>query len=722
MELAHPLDGLDALSWSSHSHAYGSAEDLPDLLRTLAGEDPDAAREALSELYGSVLHQGTVYGASVVAVPFLAGLAAAGHRAADVLPLLGGMAASEDEHGVEPGAVRTAVARQLPLLLPLLEATETGVRRAAAWTVSCTLARDALSALRARWEEEPEAAVRAEILSGIARIDPAGGAALAATALDRSRPAEVRLAAVFAHLDAGAPWSGALHTATLSLLPADPLRSVFDIDRTEPLAAIVEALLERNHPVEREAAFALVDSALRDGRAEVRAEGVWAADRACMLSRSAPRRLVPALRAAGVDEASVLALSSLLARLGPTAAPAADILLPLAGRAPDQNDDPADRALAALVLVAPGRATPLLTAGLGRRPRALDAATGLRRPHDPFPYDHRLLTAVRTRLSRPQELSGNEPWQLTNLLTGWGSAAAPALPELCALLPHNPDLAAPALAAVARDCAPADRSRTLAALRAAADTSALPAAKALNDLTGDASALLRLLGPELREGGLRQRQAAAAAGELGPRAVALVPALRAALGGPDPDTTFALDTDIALAEALWRTTGDADEAVAILDSVLRRAARNPWSQWSVARAARAAALLGAAGRQLAPHLEAALADPRSAPAAVLALLTVAEPSSLDRSVLAAAALGAAETDADPKGAWDALDALGTAALTDDQLARLAVLAHGDARTVRSGVEDRIIHQDEALRRRVQALLATAPTSARPRHRVSRGGL
>ncbi|MFJ4097474.1 hypothetical protein ACIPYS_38425 [Kitasatospora sp. NPDC089913] len=718
MDLVHPLDGLDALSWSSHSHAYGSAEDLPDMLRTLAGADAGAAREALSELYGSVLHQGTVYDASAVTVPFLAGLAAAGHRSADVLRLLGGMAASEDEHGVEPGTVRAAVAARLPLLLPLLEAAGTDVRRAAAWSVSCTRARIALPALHACWEEEPEAAVRAEVLSAIARIDPAAGAALAATALDCSRPAEVRLAAVVAHLDAGAPWSAALHAAMLSLLPADPLRSVFDIDRTEPLAAVVEALLERNHPAEREAALALVVSALRDERAEVRAEGIRAADRACMISRSAPLRLVPALRAAGVDEASVLALSSLLGRLGPAAGPAADVLLAVAGRAPDEEDDDvADRALAALVLVAPALATPLVAAGLARRPRALDAATGLRSPHDPFPYDPRLLTAVRARLSRPQDLGGNEPRQLTNLLTGWGNAATEALPELCALLPHKPDPAAPALAAVARAGTPDQRARAAAALQAAADTGSLAAAKALNDLTGDTAPLLHLLGPALREGDFRPRQAAAAAGQLGPLAMALVPELRAALAGPGADTAFALDTDTALAEALWRITGDAHEAVTVLDCVFRRAARNRWSQWSIARAARVAGLLGPAGRPLAPRLEAALADPRSAPAAVLALLTVAEAGSLDRPALADAALRAAETDADPRGACDALDALGIAVLTDDQVARLAVLAHGDTRTVRSGTEDSIIGQDEDLRRRTRALLATAPAAARPRHRA-----
>ncbi|WP_327359934.1 hypothetical protein [Streptomyces sp. NBC_01296] len=716
MDLVHLLDGLDIRHWSSLSHAYGSAEDIPDLLRALTGADADAADEALSELYGSVLHQGTVYAASAEAVPFLAGIAAAGHRTADVLALLGGMAESEDEYGVAPGAVRAAVADRLPLLLPLLASPEPEVRRTAAWAVSHTRATAiALPALRARLDEEPEPAARAEVLAGIARLDPQGGAAAAAAVLDPSQPAEVRMAAVFASLDAGAPWTEPMHTTMLSLLPADPLRSDLDLKRGEPLAAVIEALLGRGRRKERKVAFALIDAALHDGRAEVRAEGLWAADRACMLSRSAPRRLVWNLRAAAVDEESVVATSSLLGRLGSVAAPAADILAPLAGRNPDHDDDHADRALAALVQVAPAQSAPLLAAGLGRRPRALDAAAGFRSPEDSaFPYNGELLDAVRDRLAQPEALSGNEPWQLTNLLAGWGAEAAPALPELCAALPHFPGQAARAIASVAADCAPTDRARAVTSLRAvAAEQAVLPAAKALHDLDGEIAPLLHCLEHDLRRGASQLREAAKMAGALGPRGAALAPALREALSGTDGNTTPALDTDTALAEALWRVTGDAEGVVAVLDSVFARAEQNPWSRWSVVRAARTTVLLGSAGRPLAARLEAALDDPAQAPAAVLALTAVAEPASLDRTALAEAALRSAESDADPTGACDALEALGPEALTGDHARRLAALAVGDARVVRSGVEDRVIRQDEALRNRARILLTACPDPAAP---------
>ncbi|MET8826279.1 hypothetical protein ABZX40_34570 [Streptomyces sp. NPDC004610] len=717
MDLVHPLDGLDARPWSSLSHAYGGAEDVPDLLRALTGADVDAADEALDELYGCVLHQGTVYAATAEAVPFLARIAASGHRTADVLALLGGMAESGDEYGVAPGTVRAAVADQLPLLLPLLASADPEIRRTAAWAASHTrAATTVLPALRARWNEEPESSARAEILAGIARLDPRGGAALAAAVLDSPQSAEVLMAAVFASLDASAAWTAPVHRAMLSLLPADALRSDFDLRRGEPLAAVVAALLGRGSRTDREAAFALVDAALHDDRAEVRAEGIWAADRACMVSRSAPPRLVRGLRTAAVDEESVISVSSLLGRLGSVAAPAADVLAPLAGRNPDHDDDHADRALAALVLVAPTQSGPLLAAGLGRRPRALDAAAGWQSPEDaPFPYSGALLDAVRSRLARPEALSGNEPWRLTSLLAGWGARAAPALPELCAALPRFPGQVAPAIATVAAGSAPADRAQAITALRTlVAARESLPAAKALSDLGGELAPLLHCLEQALVRDADGREEAARTAGALGPRAAALAPALREALSGPDDDhITPVLDTDTALAEALWRITGDADEVVAVLDSVFARAEQLPWSRWSVVRAARAAALLGGAGRALTARLEAALDDPTQAPAAVLALRAVAEPASLDRAALAETALRSAESDADPVGACDALEALGPVVLNGDHAGRLAALADGDARVVRSGVEGRVIRQDEALRTRARALLSACPTPATP---------
>ncbi|MFD9293003.1 hypothetical protein ACFWBV_33035 [Streptomyces sp. NPDC060030] len=109
---------VDAHPWASLTHAYGSAADVPDCLRALAGDDDEKAEEALSELYGSILHQRSVYEATAHAVPFLARMAAAGIRAADVLALLGGIAENGADHGdSDEAAARRAVTAELPLLL-----------------------------------------------------------------------------------------------------------------------------------------------------------------------------------------------------------------------------------------------------------------------------------------------------------------------------------------------------------------------------------------------------------------------------------------------------------------------------------------------------------------------------------------------------------------------------------------------------------------------------
>lgn len=98
MELALFFAEVDAQPWAELQHAYGSAADVPDCLRALAG-DEDEASEALSELYGSILHQGSVYEATARAVPYLARLAEAGHRTEDLLVMLGGIAEGGEDRG-----------------------------------------------------------------------------------------------------------------------------------------------------------------------------------------------------------------------------------------------------------------------------------------------------------------------------------------------------------------------------------------------------------------------------------------------------------------------------------------------------------------------------------------------------------------------------------------------------------------------------------------------
>lgn len=64
------LEGLDNIKWADLEHAYGSAADVPDLLRDLLSDDSSIREETLEILFSNIWHQGTVYEASAYAVPF----------------------------------------------------------------------------------------------------------------------------------------------------------------------------------------------------------------------------------------------------------------------------------------------------------------------------------------------------------------------------------------------------------------------------------------------------------------------------------------------------------------------------------------------------------------------------------------------------------------------------------------------------------------------------
>ncbi|QUN17056.1 hypothetical protein [Nocardia seriolae] len=77
------FNSLDDVGWGQLSHAYGSAEDIPDLLRELL-EDHWNWNRLLNELFFSYLiHQGTCYSASAPALSFAAQLTEPGTLPAD---------------------------------------------------------------------------------------------------------------------------------------------------------------------------------------------------------------------------------------------------------------------------------------------------------------------------------------------------------------------------------------------------------------------------------------------------------------------------------------------------------------------------------------------------------------------------------------------------------------------------------------------------------------
>lgn len=62
---------VDEIDWSSVDACYGPATAVPGLLRQLASPLANERSDAISELWGCLCHQGTVYEASALAAPFL---------------------------------------------------------------------------------------------------------------------------------------------------------------------------------------------------------------------------------------------------------------------------------------------------------------------------------------------------------------------------------------------------------------------------------------------------------------------------------------------------------------------------------------------------------------------------------------------------------------------------------------------------------------------------
>ncbi len=65
------LERLDEVPWNTFEHAYGTAEDVPGLLRQLLSPQPKVRAEAQHTLYGNIFHQGTRFPAAPYVIPFL---------------------------------------------------------------------------------------------------------------------------------------------------------------------------------------------------------------------------------------------------------------------------------------------------------------------------------------------------------------------------------------------------------------------------------------------------------------------------------------------------------------------------------------------------------------------------------------------------------------------------------------------------------------------------
>jgi len=133
------LEGLGAVDWAALEHAYGSAGDVPELIRALRDRDPEVRNRALWQLWGNIYHQGSRFQASAAAVPFLLELVVdpATPGRSEIVRLLAALAIGYDEAWV-PGAFPVAAYRtdaaageQLLRAAPPVGAGDGGVARRA---------------------------------------------------------------------------------------------------------------------------------------------------------------------------------------------------------------------------------------------------------------------------------------------------------------------------------------------------------------------------------------------------------------------------------------------------------------------------------------------------------------------------------------------------------------------------------------------------------------
>lgn len=201
--------GIDEVDWVSLRHAYGSAEDVPGLLRGLASPDAAEREVALDAMYASVHHQGNVYDSTLACVPFLFALASRTEvqdRGA-VVELLVSIGAES----AGPRA-QAAVRARAAAFVPLADDPCPGVRRAAAGALVRFLGEPArvLALLRRRITVERDEQVLLALTAALGlfvRCRPAHAAGAVELLAARSGPPygpTVRLAAL-GQLGLGAP-------------------------------------------------------------------------------------------------------------------------------------------------------------------------------------------------------------------------------------------------------------------------------------------------------------------------------------------------------------------------------------------------------------------------------------------------------------------------------------------------------------------------------------
>ncbi|MEU6708058.1 HEAT repeat domain-containing protein [Streptomyces wuyuanensis] len=650
--------GMDEVDWASMGHAYGPADDVPELLRGLASADPAEREAALDGMYTAVHHQGDVYDSTLACIPFLLELVASPDvqdRGAivELLTSIGGIDLDDDELDPEDeefedaanyAMAAAAVAAGADVFVGLLDDPDAGVRLAAPCALAMLHGDPArvLDLLRGRLGREQDTEVRLALVEAVGRIALRHEALRAesvtwlTTLLAPDRPPGLRLSALtqLARCAPGLLPDDVASTATALLRATDGAGAMAGGsgngtgngngpavpgsgseaaggDGEGPGAPWADDLLRTLHSALGDRVddrIALLAGQLTSADPAQRTDAVWMCHGLIRAWRG-PYDEVVRLVGAQLDDPDPLlhgAAVSLLESLFGLALPAADALAERV-RAAD-GDRPADRrALVALARLGDPRAVPALARALEQPDLPRDAAFAV-----PYLGDRAtpLVPALRRRLG---EVALDEQLydRAAPLLTGLaGVRAAEALPEVLRVLRGAParggewvtEAALRALTSFGAGALPAaPELRALLGDAASRPSSSVvaAAARALWAATGDVAGVLPVLRELLAADGPDERRAAAAAlGAVGSAAADAAPALRELL--TSPERWLRMDA----AAALWRVTGEARESLPVL--------RTAWEENRYGRVeiAECLAEMGPSAGPAAPLLRAELARPR----------------------------------------------------------------------------------------------------------------
>jgi HEAT repeat protein len=638
--------GIDEVDWASLRHAYGSAEDVPGLLRGLASADPAERETALDGMYGALHHQGGVYDSTLASVPFLLALAVREEvrDRAGVVELLVSIGDIEGDGGASDEIVaraRAALHAGADVFVRLAGDADAGVRRAAPGALVRFLDQPArvLALLRERITVERDDRVLLALAEGLGLF------------VQRHQGHARDAVDLLAQLS-GPPYGPGLRLAALGqlagcapeLLPADLVPAVVRLLRDRsgehtrtahaggcPGTESLADRLRRLRPSDEEGSqllrtlhsalgsrvtdrVALLCGQLTSPDPLDRCNAVWMSAglfREWRAGGAEPVALIGAQL--GAEEGRLHdAAVAVLVELFELAVPAADHLHALVTCRPEFRVRHGERGgptlggpLKALARTGDPRATPVLSEVLAGP--AVPDDLGHVIPHL-GPAAAPLTPALRRRLARvplddPDTHERAVP--LLSALTALGDTQS--IPSVLRLLHGMPD------GLPLRDAVTGAAVRALGAFGGAAREAipdlrglletdcAVAAADALWSVTGESDAVVPVLLRELTDSGShRQRRAAAAdvLGRLGPAGRPALPGLRRMAG------SGAVRERAAAACALWRIAGEPEQVLPVLRSAW---VEDPRTRTTVAGCV---AALGPTGAPLHDLLRAELASPR----------------------------------------------------------------------------------------------------------------